>query len=186
MEAAIVILFAGVALIFYAAKKSASSSKPSFIGPPEFIGPPAPDKAADPIGPTAPANVWTVPELKVLAGEIADEETVSAPLVKAICDVESSWNPRARNDGDRPPSIGLMGLKVPTARAYVPWVESEEDLYDPPTNIRGGARFLKDLWNKHSAQYGLDGVIQMYNLGETRFLNGERSSSYLLRVRNRL
>lgn len=147
--------------------------------------PKAPEPSPSPQGPPAPESVtYTANEIINLIREISDEENYNGvSLIRAIVAVESSYNPRAINLGDRPPSVGLMGLKVPTARYYVPWIEIEEQLFDAPTNIRAGVRFVKDLEKKWLASYGIDGVIQMYNLGETRFNRGERSPEYLARVR---
>jgi len=144
-----------------------------------------PKPSPSPQGPPAPEmNVYTPNEIVNLIREVCAEENYNGvSLIRAIVGVESGYNPRAINLKDRPPSVGLMGIKVPTARYYVPWIEIEEQLFDAPTNLRAGIRFVKDLENKWLASYALDGVIQMYNLGETRFLKGERSPDYLARVR---
>ena len=154
---------------------------------------PAPQPANLPAPP--PSLAWSPAELAVLVGEIAAEESYGRPaLAKAIITVESSWNPGAigvadsvpRNAYDPGDSIGLMQLKIATARAYVPWANGALELLDAPTNIRAGIRFLADLERKWLGTYGLDGVIQMYNLGETRFRQGERTAGYLEKVRRAL
>lgn len=159
-----------------------------FLGRPMPAPAPAtpadPEPSPSPQGPPAPETIiYTPTEIVALIREICAEEHYSGvPLIRAIVAVESSYRVRAINLTDRPPSVGLMGLKVPTARYYVPTVEIEEQLFDAPTNLRAGIRFVKDLERKWLPSYGLDGVIQMYNLGETRFNKGERSPAYLARV----
>jgi soluble lytic murein transglycosylase-like protein len=165
-----------VALLWYLTRSTATVSS---------AAPSAPGPSPSPQGPPAPESItYTKPEIVNLIREVCIEEGYNGvPLIRAIVSVESGYNPRAINRNDRPPSVGLMGIKVPTARYYVPFIEIEEQLFDAPTNLRAGIRFVKDLENKWLASYGLDGVIQMYNLGETRFLRGERSPDYLGRVR---
>lgn len=139
-------------------------------------GPPSPER-----------NVWTTSDVRNLIREICGEEDyLNVPLALAIARVESSYRVDAINLSDRPPSVGVMQIKLPTARAYVPEVASQEQLQDPFLNIRAGVRFLQDLERKWIRTWGLDGVIQMYNLGETRFLRGERNPVYLGRVKSSL
>lgn len=153
---------------------------------PPAATPKDPEPSPSPQGPPAPeTTVYTKNEIVNLIRETCEVENYNGViLIRAIVGVESSYNPRAINTTDRPPSVGLMGLKVPTARYYVPWIEREEQLFDAPTNLTAGVRFVKDLERKWLGSYGLDGVIQMYNLGETRFRAGERSPQYLARVRS--
>jgi soluble lytic murein transglycosylase-like protein len=150
---------------------------------------PAPRTGPEPTpespGPPPPTDspAWTSAELRELIRSIALEEDYRRPeLVEAIARVESSFNPSAVNRADAPASIGLCQLQLQTARAYVPWIDREEQLLDAPANIRAAVRFLKDLEHKHGRNYGIAGVIQMYNLGEPRFHAGKRSPEYLRRV----
>lgn len=63
--------------------------------------------------------------------------------IKAVIGVESNFNPRAVREepaiGDR--SIGLMQLLTRTAQG-LGFLGSEEDLFDPATNIDLGTRLL--------------------------------------------
>ncbi|MBI5970579.1 MAG: lytic transglycosylase domain-containing protein [Deltaproteobacteria bacterium] len=103
---------------------------------------------------------------------------VPVALIKAIIRTESNFNPEAVNPAD--PSAGLMQTTPPTARAMLGRYVSIEDLKDPATSIEAGARFLSHLI-KH---YPLEDAIQMYNLGETKFLRkGIRAPEYLERVK---
>lgn len=141
--------------------------------PPPFTGPPGARKES-----------WTREDLITLIRQISEEEGFgpSAHVALAIAEIESGFNASAVNPQD--PSFGIMQLQFSTARAYVPWITHADDLLSPHVNIRAGVRFLKDLSRKHLSQYGLDGVIQMYNLGETRFIAGARVPAYLVRVRS--
>jgi len=149
---------------------------------------------------TSPAGdvlpqTWSTQDLAALANRIVEREGYNRPeLVHAIISVESSWNPRAVNVADSAPrdavdagdSFGLMGLKLATAQPFVPGAESYKDLWDPEINITAGVRFLAELERKWLGEHGVAGIIQMYNLGETRFRKGERNSSYLGKVQQRI
>lgn len=185
----IALVVLAVAVYLLLPKRSALVVVPPDNPSPSPAAPTQGQRATYPEGTTP---TWSPADVKALIDEICAEENYGRPqLAKAIARTESSFDPRAVNPGDHAPtdavdqgdSAGLMGLKVPTARAYVPWVESIEDLYDPFTNVRAGVRFLKDLEIKYAGTYALEGVVQIYNLGETRFLKGERSPDYLARVR---
>jgi hypothetical protein len=178
--AAIVAVLLGLGFLF--AKKKKTQPQPASSSPPEVYGP------REPYGPPAPGPVsFTVADALILIDEICNEVGYdNTDLVRAVAGTESGFNPKAINTNDHPPSVGIMGIKVPTARGYVPWIDTEAQLFDPATNIRAGALFLKDLERKWSSSYGIAGVIQMYNLGETRFRNGERSPKYLAAVTSRL
>lgn len=186
-----------LALVGVAGILALRTMKPTIAAP----APAAPSSPPPPSGvaasfPEIPQEVTYSPaDLSNLIGQIALEEGYERPeLARAIAAVESGWNPRAVNRDDSAPlgvfdegdSVGLMQLKLRTARAYVPWVQKAADLFDPFTNIRTGVRFLRDLETKWLGVYGLDGVIEMYNLGETRYRAGERSADYLARVRRQL
>lgn len=127
---------------------------------------------------------WNNPEeVKTLIREICDEENFgNYQLAIAIAYVESRFRTDAINKKDRPPSVGIMQIKITTARPYVPSIVTQDDLFYPPYNVRAGVRFLNDLKNKWLSRYGWDGIIQMYNRGETRYLGGERNPDYLSKV----
>lgn len=98
--------------------------------------------------------------------------------IKAVIAIESSGNPNSQNPSD--PSYGLMGVTMPIGSQYGA-AATPQDLLDPQTNISAGSGFLDYLKGRYAAQYPLGqgaGWIQMYNLGETKFLKGERDSSY--------
>jgi soluble lytic murein transglycosylase-like protein len=95
-------------------------------------------------------------------------------LVKSICQVESNLNPKAI--GDDGASLGLMQIQKSTAKGY--GATDQTDLLDEENNLQFGCAFLADLIKK----YGLLMAIEIYNLGETKYLKGYRSPDYLNRV----
>src|SRR3990172_2464888 len=85
----------------------------------------------------------------------AERYGLPVPLLKAVMEAESNFNPSAVSDKG---ATGLMQLMPATARdMYV------SDLYDPAQNIEGGARYLRYLHD----QFGNDlvKVIAAYNAG---------------------
>ena len=166
--------------VFVLAARRATAPAPPPAGP----GSPAPE----PAGPPDPGpRPYTRAELKEIIRDLAQELRYNRPeLAIAVAEVESSLRADAVNRVDSPASIGLMQLQLATARYYVAWIDREEQLMDPFTNIRAGIGFLKDLERKHYGNHKIAGVIQMYNLGETRFLAGKRSPDYLRKVLSKL
>ncbi len=84
---------------------------------------------------------------------------VPAQWIRAVIQVESSWNPDAYNPND--PSRGLMAITDSTGRLY--GVVNPDDLFDPATNVDVGTHLLSDL----RAKYGDDfrAVYSAYNSG---------------------
>ncbi len=93
-------------------------------------------------------------------------------LIQAIIQTESGGNPNALGAAGE---VGLMQLMPATAASYG---ISRDQLFDPYYNIQAGASYLNDMVNK----YGLEGGIQAYNLGETKYNAGSRSTVYLSKV----
>jgi len=94
-------------------------------------------------------------------------------LIKAVAIVESSE--RAEVIGDDGRSFGLMQVSKVVGASYGMTVE---DLLDPNLNVQVGSGFLAEMINR----YGLEGGIQAYNLGETKYRKGLRSPNYLSKV----
>jgi hypothetical protein len=87
----------------------------------------------------------------------ASQETeVDAALIHAVISVESGYNPSARSHAG---AVGLMQLMPETAKRY-----GVTDRLDPAQNIRGGARYLRDLKAMFNNQLHL--VLAAYNAGE--------------------
>jgi len=89
-----------------------------------------------------------------LIDKVAKEHGVDAKLVRAMIQVESAYNERARS---RKGAMGLMQLMPETARQY-----AVADPYDPASNIEGGIRHLKDLLQRMPR----DLALAAYNAGE--------------------
>jgi soluble lytic murein transglycosylase-like protein len=86
----------------------------------------------------------------------AHETKVEAALIHAVIVAESGYNPSARSPVG---AVGLMQLMPGTAQRY-----GVTNRLDPAQNIRGGARYLRDL----KAMFGnnLQLVLAAYNAGE--------------------
>lgn len=86
----------------------------------------------------------------------ARETDVEPALIHAVIAVESGFNPAARS---RYGALGLMQLMPGTARRY-----GVTNRLDPAQNIRGGARYLRDLMTMFDNDLQL--VLAAYNAGE--------------------
>lgn len=89
-----------------------------------------------------------------LIASASDRYGVPARLVKAVIQVESAFQPRARSHKG---AMGLMQLMPETARQY-----QTRNLYDPRSNIEAGTRHLKKLLG----QFELPLALAAYNSGE--------------------
>lgn len=122
--------------------------------------------------------------IRTLATSAALRYNIDIPLVFAIIDAESSWDPESVNAND--PSYGLMGIEPITAQTYgyiADWTNvSSEDIAkikDPATNLDIGCHLLSDLLSRND----LWTSVEMYNVGESGYLNdGYRDSAYVSKV----
>jgi len=85
---------------------------------------------------------------------LAAEQGVDAALVRAIIQVESGYQPRARSPKG---AVGLMQVMPATGRRY-----GITNLYDPSANIRAGVTHLKRLLDR----FPLALALAAYNAGE--------------------
>lgn len=84
----------------------------------------------------------------------SDRHGVPARIVKAVIQVESSFQPRAHSPKG---AMGLMQLMPETARQY-----HARNPYDPKSNIEAGTRYLSTLLR----EFELPLALAAYNAGE--------------------
>jgi soluble lytic murein transglycosylase-like protein len=111
----------------------------------------------------APTYVSTTPVESPSARELyepyviehANRHAIRPELVRAVIQVESGYNPRARS---RKGAMGLMQLMPETAKLL-----GVQRPYDPEENIRGGTRYLRLLLDKYEGNEEL--ALAAYNAG---------------------
>jgi soluble lytic murein transglycosylase-like protein len=120
------------------------------------------DGAMTYVVPEAPAIRTTrtaVPEYShmydVLVQEHASRHALRPELVRAVIQVESGFNPRARSPKG---AMGLMQLMPATARQL-----GVRNAFDPAENIRGGCTYLRQLLDRFSGNEEL--ALAAYNAG---------------------
>jgi len=84
----------------------------------------------------------------------ATRHDVDVRIVRAIIQVESAFQPRARSSKG---AMGLMQLMPNTARQY-----EARNPYDPASNIEAGTKYLKQLLD----EFELPLALAAYNAGE--------------------
>jgi len=100
-----------------------------------------------------------------LLAQAAQEFAVELPLLKAVMAAESGFNPQAVSPRG---AVGLMQVMPATAERYGLQGDRNKSLsdklFDPKTNIRLAARYLRDLTRLFPDQLAL--VLASYNAGE--------------------
>lgn len=107
--------------------------------------------------------------LEPLVQRIAKLQGVHAALLKAVIEVESGFNARARSPKG---AIGLMQVMPATAARY-----GQFNLYAPEQNVEVGARYLRDLLRMFDGDVRL--AVAAYNAGENAVIrHGRRVPAY--------
>ena len=94
------------------------------------------------------------PRYDPLIRTVAARHGVDVSLVRALIQVESNYQPRARSPKG---AKGLMQLMPATARQY-----GVSNAYDPASNIEAGIKHLKSLLDR----FPLELALAAYNAGE--------------------
>lgn len=115
---------------------------------------PEPETATIGSADSAPLPVRLQPELEAYLQQVSAEQHVPVKLVKAVIQVESAYQARARS---RKGAVGLMQLMPQTARQY-----SVANPYDPRANIEAGIKHLRSLLER----FPLTLALAAYNAGE--------------------
>ncbi len=89
--------------------------------------------------------------------EASKKHGVSFPLLKAIINVESDFNPKAVSKAG---ALGLMQIMPENIRRL-----RIRDPFNPRENIMGGTRYLKELLQRYNGKLPL--VLAAYNAGPT-------------------
>jgi len=87
----------------------------------------------------------------------AEKFQISAPLLHAIIDIESAFNPHAESQSG---AVGLMQLMPKTAQSL--GVVNRKDAWQ---NIQGGARYFRQLLDRFNQDIELS--LAAYNAGPT-------------------
>jgi soluble lytic murein transglycosylase-like protein len=113
-----------------------------------------------------------------MISSMAEAHGVDPLLVRALIQVESNYQPRARS---RKGAMGLMQIMPATARVY-----NVRNPFDPKANIEAGIKHLKSLIDRFGG--GIELALAAYNAGEgavTKF-NGvppyRETKSYVSRI----
>jgi soluble lytic murein transglycosylase-like protein len=122
-----------------------------------FMKSPPPAAAAESpaVRDAAPAGTLRKPYGEAIS-QVAREQGIEPALLHAVITVESGYNPRARS---RKGARGLMQLIPATAKRF-----GVADVWNPLENIRGGARYLRELMGLFNDDMQL--AVAAYNAGE--------------------
>lgn len=91
-----------------------------------------------------------------LVEQTASAVGIESALLHAVISVESGYDPSAHSSAG---AAGLMQLMPATAKRY-----GVVDALDPAQNLRGGAKYLRDLLKEFDSDINL--ALAAYNAGE--------------------
>jgi soluble lytic murein transglycosylase-like protein len=114
---------------------------------------PYPEPVAE-VAVVAPIEAAPTVPYGAIIDRISAEQGVPAKLVRAVIQVESAYQERARS---KKGAMGLMQLMPQTARQY-----AVANPYDPESNIEAGIKYLKSLMERLPVSLAL----AAYNAGE--------------------
>jgi soluble lytic murein transglycosylase-like protein len=100
-----------------------------------------------------------------LIDQVARETGLKPELLHAVIRAESAYNASAVSHAG---AGGLMQLMPGTAERY-----GVRDRFDPPQNVRGGARYLRDLLQMFDRNLQL--ALAGYNAGENAVIQYDRT-----------
>ena len=122
---------------------------------PDEVPYPEPQNPAEPAKAQKPEPLDSAPYGEIIAA-LSEAHGVDPMLVKALIQVESNYQPRARS---RRGAMGLMQLMPSTAREY-----KVRNPFDPRANIEAGIKHLKSLIDRFAGKVELG--LAAYNAGE--------------------
>lgn len=115
-------------------------------------------------------------DIDALIVQVASEFGLPWQLVRAVCWVESRFDPYAKSDH---PDYGLMQVWSEVWRSYG-YDPNSSIVYDPLTNLRMGCTVLKDKIVRSDGE--LNYALTRYRFGDgdasARWANGDRTSWY--------
>jgi soluble lytic murein transglycosylase-like protein len=117
---------------------------------PDEVPYPEPQPVAAPAAPV----VESIQRYAAIIDKASAAQGIDPKLVRAVIQVESAYQQRARS---RKGAMGLMQLMPETAREY-----GVADPYDPASNIEAGIKHLKSLLQR----FPKDLALAAYNAGE--------------------
>jgi hypothetical protein len=130
-----------------------SHIEPDEVPYPEAVSPPAP--AIQAISTAVPIlRLETDLRFDSIIQKVAKEQGLDVALVRAVIQVESAYEPRARSPKG---AMGLMQVMPSTARQF-----GVRNAYDPKANIEAGSKYLKSLLDR----LPLNLALAAYNAGE--------------------
>jgi len=97
-------------------------------------------------------------------------------VVRAVISTESTWNPNAIGKDEE---VGLMQVKVPTAREVTRTRVTKRDLLDPFTNVEIGVRFLSKLRDQFGS---ISLALTAYSRGPGKVERDRKANAYSRKV----